>query len=100
MAVSNYIQSVVDAQRGRPRSTEWFKEKIREVRKPLLEALDIDYQRADEAGDASKKTEVATKKQALRDVTSSTALNDATSEAEVRAVWDASVLGERPAEHT
>ena len=83
-----------------PKAKELQKERFRQVRKPLLEALDIDYQRADEAGDASKKTEVATKKQALRDVTNSTALNDATSEAEVRAVWEASVLGERPAEHT
>ena len=83
-----------------PKAKELQKERFRQVRKPLLEALDIDYQRADEAGDASKKTEIATKKQALRDVTNNTALNDATSEAEVRAVWDASVLGERPAEHT
>ena len=83
-----------------PKAKELQKERFRQVRKPLLEALDIDYQRADEAGDASKQTEVAAKKQALRDVTNSTTLNDATSEAEVRAVWDTSVLGERPAEHT
>ena len=80
-----------------PKAKELQKERFRQVRKPLLDALEIDYQRADEAGDASKKTEIATKKQALRDVTNNTALNDATSEAEVRAVWDASVLGERPA---
>ena len=83
-----------------PKAKELQKERFRRVRKPLLEALDIDYQRADEAGDASKKTEVATKKQALRDVTNNTALNDATTEAEVRAVWDTDVLGTRPAEHT
>ena len=83
-----------------PKAKELQKERFRRVRQPLLEALDIDYQRADEAGDASKKTEVATKKQALRDVTNSTALNDATTEAEVRAVWDTDVLGTRPAEHT
>jgi len=83
-----------------PKAKELQKERFRQVRKPLLEALDIDYQRADEAGDASKKTEIATKKQALRDVTNNTTLNDATSEAEVRAVWDTSVLGERPAQHT
>ena len=82
------------------KAKELQKERFRQVRKPLLESLDIDYQRADEAGDASKKTEIATKKQALRDVTNSTALNDATSEAEIRAVWDTSVLGGRPAEHT
>ena len=51
------------------------KERFRQVRKPLLDALDIEYQRADEAGDASKKTEVATKKQALRDVTNNSTLN-------------------------
>ena len=81
-----------------PKAKELQKERFRQVRKPLLEALDIDYQRADEAGDASKKTEVATKKQALRDVTNSTALNDATSETEVRAVWDTDVLGDSPYE--
>ena len=83
-----------------PKAKELQKERFRQVRKPLLDALDIEYQRADEAGDASKKTEVATKKQALRDVTNNTALNDATTEAEVRAVWDADVLGTRPTEHT
>ena len=83
-----------------PKAKELQKERFRQVRKPLLDALDIEYQRADEAGDASKKTEVATKKQALRDVTNNSTHNDATSEAEVRAVWDTSVLGERPAEHT
>ena len=39
MAVSNYIQSVIDAARGRPRSVEWFKNKIAEFGKPG--ALDL-----------------------------------------------------------
>ena len=82
------------------KAKELQKERFRQVRKPLLEALDIDYQRADEAGDTSKKTEIATKKQALRDVTNNTALNDASSATEIRAVWDTDVLGARPAEHT
>ena len=64
------------------------------------DALDIEYQRADEAGDASKKTEVATKKQALRDVTNNSTLNAASSATDIRAVWDTDVLGARPAEHT
>ena len=83
-----------------PKAKELQKERFRQVRKPLLDALDIEYQRADEAGDASKKTEVATKKQALRDVTNNSTLNDASSATEVSAVWDADVLGTRPAEHT
>lgn len=76
------------------------KERFRQVRKPLLDALDIEYQRADEAGDASKKAEVATKKQALRDVTNNSTLNAASSATDIRAVWDTDVLGARPAEHT
>ena len=39
MAVSNYIQSVIDAAKGRPRSTDWFKDKIAEFGKPG--ALDL-----------------------------------------------------------
>ena len=39
MAVSNYIQSVVDAAKGRPRSVDWFKDKIAEFGKPG--ALDL-----------------------------------------------------------
>ena len=34
MAVSKYIQSVLDASKGRPKSTEWYKDKIREFGKP------------------------------------------------------------------
>ena len=34
MATSNYIQTVIDAQKGRPRSTEWFKDKIKELGEP------------------------------------------------------------------
>ena len=39
MAVSNYIQSVLDAQRGRPRSTDWFKDQIRDLGTPR--AMDL-----------------------------------------------------------
>jgi len=34
MAVSKYIQAVKDETRGRPRSTEWYKDKIAEFGKP------------------------------------------------------------------
>ena len=39
MAVSNYIKAVTDAAGGRPRSTEWFKDKIKELGTPG--ALDL-----------------------------------------------------------
>ena len=34
MAQSKYIQSVLDAAKGRPKSTEWYKDKIQEFGKP------------------------------------------------------------------
>ena len=34
MAVSKFIQAVKDEARGRPRSTAWYKEKIKEFGKP------------------------------------------------------------------
>ena len=39
MAVSKYIQSVKDEVKGRPRSTDWYKDKIKEFGKPG--ALDL-----------------------------------------------------------
>ena len=39
MAQSKYIQSVLDAAKGRPKSTDWYKDKIREFGKPA--ALDL-----------------------------------------------------------
>ena len=75
------------------------KDRFRQVRTSLLEALDIDYQKADEAADAAAKATVAAKKQALRDVTANATLDAASTADEVRAVWDTAVLGNRPAEH-
>ena len=39
MARSKYIQSVVDAAKGRPRSTDWFRDKIKEFGQP--KAMDL-----------------------------------------------------------
>jgi len=46
-----------------------WKDKLRTERAPLLSQLDVAYQRADEAGDATKKAEVVAEKQRLRDIT-------------------------------
>jgi hypothetical protein len=48
---------------------EFHLNKFRQARTPLLEKLDLEYMRADEAGDLELKKEIASKKQALRDVT-------------------------------
>jgi len=45
------------------------KDRLRRERAPLLQKLDVDYQRADEASDAAKKAEVVAEKQRLRDIT-------------------------------
>lgn len=49
------------------RCREIWREKLRAERAPKLAALDVEFMRADERGDAAKKTEIAARKQALRD---------------------------------
>ena len=39
MAVSKYIQQVQKAALGRPKSTEWYRDKIKELRSILNENL-------------------------------------------------------------
>ena len=73
-----------------------FKDKIREVRKPLLEAEDVVYMKALEADDASAKTASVTKKAALRDAPAASAINSASDIAALKAAWDTSVLGDSP----
>ena len=73
-----------------------FKDKIREVRKPLLEAEDVVYMKALEADDASAKTASVAKKKALRDAPSATAIENADTVAKLKAAWDTSTLGDSP----
>ena len=44
-------------------------DKFRDARKPLLEALDIQYMKALESGNTELASQIAEKKQAIRDVT-------------------------------
>ena len=73
-----------------------FKDKIREVRKPLLEAEDVTYMKALEADDASAKTASVAKKKALRDAPAATAIENADTVAKLKAAWDTSTLGTSP----
>ena len=73
-----------------------FKNKIREVRQPLLEAEDVVYMKALEADDASAKTASVAKKTALRNAPAASAIDDATTIAELKAAWDTSTLGDSP----
>ena len=73
-----------------------FKDKIREVRAPLLEAEDVVYMKALEADDASAKTASVAKKKALRDAPAAKAIDDADTIAKLKAAWDTSTLGDSP----
>jgi hypothetical protein len=73
-----------------------FKDKIREVRAPLLAAEDVVYMKALEADDASAKSASVTKKAALRDAPAASAIGSADTIAKLKAAWDTSVLGDSP----
>ena len=78
------------------KAKEIFKAKIREVRKPLLEAEDVVYMKAMEEDDASAKTASVNKKKALRDAPEAQAITDADTIDKLKAAWDTSVLGDSP----
>ena len=78
------------------KAKEIFKDKVREVRGPLLEAEDVVYMKALEADDATAKAASVTKKTALRDAPAASAISDATTIAELKAAWDSDLLGDSP----
>ena len=73
-----------------------FKDKIREVRKPLLEAQDVLYMKAIEDGDASAQSTIASKKKEFRDAPAASAITNATTIAELKSAWNTSLLGASP----
>lgn len=62
-----------------------WKDKWREARKPKLATLDVEFMKAVEAGDTARQSEIAAKKQELRDVTN-TPIPGTTPE-EIKSVW-------------
>ena len=73
-----------------------FKDKIREVRAPLLEAEDVTYMKALEAGDSDAQAASVAAKNALRDAPAASAITNADTIAKLKAAWDTSVLGDSP----
>ena len=73
-----------------------FKDKIREVRKPLLEAQDVAYMKALEDGNSSAQTTAKNAKKALRDAPAASAITNADTIAKLKAAWDKSTLGDSP----
>jgi len=84
------------------KAKEIHKEKIREVRNPLLAAEDVTFMRAVEADDTAARTASAARKQALRDATNIVGITTITATDvmgvtnELKVVWDTDVLGENP----
>jgi len=78
------------------KAKELFKDKVREVRKPLLDAEDVVYMKALESDDAAAKAASVTRKQALRDAPAASAISSATTISALKAAWDTSLLGDSP----
>jgi len=68
-----------------------WKDKIRVARKPKLEELDIEFNKAQETG--ADTSAIVTKKQELRDYP--TQVDSATTLDEIKAVWDTDKLGDK-----
>ena len=73
-----------------------FKDKIREVRKPLLEAQDVAFMKALEDDDAVEQSTIKTKKKELRNAPAASAITNAKTIAELKAAWNTSLLGASP----
>jgi hypothetical protein len=67
-------------------------DKFRATRNPLLVTLDVDFMRAVESGNTTLQQEIASKKQALRDVTKTELPNTLE---EIKATWP-EILGPKP----
>ena len=75
---------------------EIFKNKIREVRGPLLEAEDVVWMKAAEANDSDGKVASVAKKKKLRDAPAASAITNAVNITALKAAWDSDVLGASP----
>ena len=76
------------------KAREIHKNKIRVARKSLLEALDIEFQKALETG--ASTTDIVAKKQALRDAPANSEITSATDTNALKAQWKTDILGTSP----
>ena len=73
-----------------------FKDKIREVRLPLLEAEDVAFMKALEVADSDARVASQTKKINLRNAPQASAIISADTIDNLKAAWDESLLGTSP----
>ena len=76
------------------KAREIHKTKIRNARTPLLAALDIEFQKAQET--SASTTDIVAKKQALRDAPADSGIAAASDAAALKAQWNTSILGTTP----
>ena len=73
-----------------------FKDKIREIRTPLLAAEDVVYIKALEGADTDAQAASVTKKNALRDAPAASAITNAANIGALKSAWNTSLLGDSP----
>ena len=76
------------------KAREIHKTKIREARTPLLAALDVEFQKAQET--SADTSAIVAKKQALRDAPADSGIAAASDEAALKAQWKTDILGTSP----
>ena len=76
------------------KAKEIHKTNIREARKPLLESLDVEFQKALETG--ASTTDIIAKKNALRDAPADSAIDAASDADTLKAQWNTAILGSSP----
>ena len=76
------------------KAREIHKNNIRSARQPLLEALDIEFQKALETG--ASTTDIDAKKQALRDAPADSGITSAADTDALKAQWKTDILGTSP----
>ena len=76
------------------KAREIHKNKIRIARKPLLEALDVEFQKAQET--SASTTDIVAKKQALRDAPADSGIAAASDTDALKAQWKTDILGTSP----
>ena len=76
------------------KAREIHKDKIRLARAPKLAELDVEFQKALEAG--SSTTDIVAKKQALRDAPADSGIDAASDEFALKSQWNSSILGTSP----
>jgi len=76
------------------KAREIHKTNIRAAREPLLTALDIEFQKAQET--SADTSAIVAKKNALRDAPADSGITSAADEAALKAQWKTDILGTSP----